>query len=565
MRRSLPALFLCCSLGTALAAPRPAAREPPRARVAVRRALPAKASGKAGRAVAALSRKVLAKSRGPAPKPPPPATTTPRDAVDPSSPHEQRIQVLRERLEAALRDSPLRRSRVGVEVRTASDGDVLYAHNADRLFNPASNTKILTTAAALTLLGGDYRYPTTLHGPLPDPEGVVHGDVELRGSGDPSLSSADLADLARSVSDLGITRIEGAILASGKFRDPAHPDVPVGEHALILNRNTYGVRVRPTEPGRPAVVDVQPYLSDYFTVENGVTTVANKRTRLQFDMRRDSADRMVVIVKGRVNPRRDAVVRRRLSDGSLFAAATLRGALIDFGVSIAGGIRQGGLSGDAPVLGEHASSPLAEICRISNKDSNNFVADTIFKTMGGELFGVPGTLAKGIRAVDRLLEPLGVERSAYTIVNGSGLTHANRLQPTALTRLLRHLYFDLSVAPEFLSSLAVGGIDGTIRNRFRGTDAVGLVRAKTGTLSGVSALSGYVGDDGEVLIFSIFVEGFRHRALHAVRQAQVRMVQSMLGYLRADRPRPRPADPDPAIPGAPLDDSESDGDLVGGE
>ncbi len=546
MSRSLLVALLVASSSVALAAPRSGSKSPPQ-----RKPL-AKAVGMSkGRAQITRGR--------PTPKHaavPTVSATLPRAAADPSDPHEQRIAALRERLDGVLRDSPLRRTRVGVEVMTAGAGDVLFSHNADKLFNPASNTKILTTAAALTQLGGDFRYPTALYGAAPDEEGVVHGDVELRGSGDPSLSSTDLADLAERVAAAGVTRIEGAILANGRFRDPKDPDLSVGEQALILNHNGYAVRVRPTAPGHAARIDIEPYLSDYFTVENGVTTAPRGRTRLNFDVRRDSADRLVVIVKGRVNPRSDTVVRRHLGDGALFAAATLRGALVDAGVEMKSGIRSGVLPGATPLLAEHRSAPLSEICRVSNKDSNNFVAEAIFRTVGGERFGAPGTLAKGAHAVDDLLAPLGLSRGSYVIENGSGLTHRNRFQPAALARLLRQLFFDLSVAPEFLSSLAVGGIDGTIRSRFYG-DAVGLVRAKTGTLNGVSALSGYVGDDGDVLIFSIFVEGFRHRSLTSVRQAQVRMVQAMLAFLRADKPRaPRPELVQPIPAELPGDDDE---------
>src|SRR5207249_3002503 len=141
------------------------------------------------------------------------------------------------------------------------------AYNADKLFNPASNTKILTTAAALSLLGPDYRYLTTLRGPTPDCDGVVHGDVELRGSGDPSLTTAGIAELAGAVAASGIERIEGALLADGRFRDSAHPGTAEGGGALIFNRNIYTVVVRPTEPRRPAAISVEPY-PGLFHVEN---------------------------------------------------------------------------------------------------------------------------------------------------------------------------------------------------------------------------------------------------------------------------------------------------------
>ncbi|MCU1279504.1 MAG: dacB, partial [bacterium] len=188
-----------------------------------------------------------------------------------------------------------------------------------------------------------------------------------------------------------------------------------------------------------------------------------------------------------------------------------------------------------------------------------FVAEAIYKTLGSELYGAPGTLAKGTRAVMDYLTSAGIKPGGYKIVNGSGLTHENRITPQDLSSLLRKIYYDLSVAPDFMSSLAIAGIDGTIRNRFMGTDAVGLVRAKTGTLNGVSALSGYVGDKDDVLIFSIFVEGFRHRRTNEVRHAQVRMVEAMLSYLRSDRASPNAGERNDEIPAAP-DDSEADGD-----
>ena len=465
-----------------------------------------------------------------------PDDTAPREVKNASDPREQRIGQLRQHLEELLHEKPLSRTRIGVTVLDARDGDVLYAHNADRLFNPASNTKILTTAAALEELGGNYHYKTQLRGPEPDEAGVIQGSVELRGAGDPSLTTQGLADLARDAAARGITRIEGDVLADGKFRDPAsasHGGEPLGGGALILNRNVYTVHVRPTEPRHNAVVTVEPYSPEYFTVESKVTTVPGRRTRLRLDAyRRDG--KFVVVAKGRINPKADVKLKEHLGDGSLYAAATLRRALLDYGIEVTGSIKSGGLPADAPVLAEHGSIPLAEICRVSNKDSNNFVADAIFKTLGREKFGGAATLQKGARAVEELLAPMGLGPGLMKIVNGSGLTHENRVQPLAFVKLLRSLYFDLAVAPDFLTSLAVGGIDGTIRNRFHG-DMVGRVRAKTGTLSNVSALSGYVGDAGEVLIFSILVDNFHHRSLEEIRHAQVSLVREMMAYVRAGK------------------------------
>lgn len=476
---------------------------------------------------------------------------------------DKNVLSLRQQLDGIAAERLLKRLRVGVEVLSLRSGDVLYSRNADRLFNPASNTKLLTTAAALALLGKDYRYRTSLHGAEPDEDGVIVGDVDLRGSGDPSLTTTDLAGLARQLAARGVIRIEGAILADGRARDPAGKRLAAeagSGSGLILNRNGYTIRVRPTAPGRPALVDVQPQ-ADYFSLRATVKTVPKRRTRLRTSVSREEGRRLVVHVSGRVRPGRDVRIKQRIGDASFYATSTLKQALNDFGVEVQAGVRSGSLPAEAPLLAEHWSKPLADVCRVSNKDSNNFVAEAIFRSVGGGRFGLPGSMAKGRQAVAEIMKRYGLAPSAYRMVNGSGLTHENRISPSALAQLLRRLYFELPFAPEFLASLAVAGIDGTIRGRFHGTGAAGLVRAKTGTLSGVSALSGYVGKGDDVLVFAILMEGFRHKRTPLVRTAQVRMVTAMLRYLQATAP-PTTVPPTlpPSLPSPTEDPVEEPGD-----
>jgi D-alanyl-D-alanine carboxypeptidase/D-alanyl-D-alanine-endopeptidase (penicillin-binding protein 4) len=204
----------------------------------------------------------------------------------------------------------------------------------------------------------------------------------------------------------------------------------------------------------------------------------------------------------------------------------------DLGIQLGGQVKVGAVKPEIKPLALHESQPLSIIIRSSNKDSNNFVAERIFQTVGAELYGAPATTAKGQRAVIEYLTQLGMRPGTFHPTNGSGLAHTNRITPSSLTTLLRHLYFDMSIAPDFLQSLAVAGIDGTIKNRFTGSRAHGFVRAKTGTLNGVSALSGYVGHREDVLAFAIMNQGFRGRRLNDVRRAQVRMVNAMMTFLR---------------------------------
>ncbi len=488
----------------------------------------------------------------------------PRAVTDPSDPHEQKIAKLREQLAALLRERPLSASKVGLTVMQASDGDVLFAHNAGVQFNPASNTKMLTTAAAIAMLGSDYRYHTALYGPQPSEDGVIHGDVVLRGSGDPSLGTPDLVELAHEMAARGIIRVDGSVLADTKFHGgphegEAHPD-GVGDGALILNRNAYIVHVSPGEVGHAPSAWVEPR-GGFIGVENQATTVHGKKSRLKIDTYR-RGDRLIITVRGRIADNRGEFAEaRRLPDGALLSAQVVKNALGDFGVEVSGDVRTAQGRSDFPVLlADHKSVPMADVCRLSNKPSNNFIAEAIYKTLGGELFGLPGNLAKGTHAVMDFLTSFGIKAERYRIVNGSGLTHENRITPIDLATLLRKLYFDPAVSPDFMSSLAVGGIDGTIRNRFLGTDAVGLVRAKTGTLNGVSALSGYVGDKEDVLVFSIFVQGFRARRTNEVRHAQVRMVEAMLHFLRTDKSSPNAGERGGPAEDPQVDDSESDGD-----
>lgn len=488
---------------------------------------------------------------------------------------DERLVELRKNIDGILGSALLRKARVGLLVVDAASGEPVLNRNAELPFNPASNTKILTTAAALGTLGADFRYQTVLlaqkrggaTAPQPDEDGVLHGDVFLQGSADPSLTPTALAELARELARAGVKRIEGDVRVDGEVRDLAQllsqPQAQsYGRGSLILNRDRYSVKVSPGSVGHSGAVWVEPRLP-YFRIRNLTRTVKGKKSRILVD-HSNRGDYLEVTVRGRIGDHSRGVVKRqRLFDPSAWAAATLGQALADFGITVGGSVRVGGPpAGPLGIVAEHRSAPLSEICRVINKDSNNFVADTLFKTLGAARYGLPGTLEKGSRAVAEWLAPLGLEPSRFHLVNGSGLTHENRVRPLDLGKLLYRLYHTLELGPEFMQSLAVGGVDGTIHHRFRGA-LTGLVRGKTGTLDGVSVLSGYLGGQPGVLVFCIFMEGFRPRRLPAMRQTQGRIVEELMRFLRKDAPglhptipagtpgipplRPEPAGPDPTL------------------
>jgi D-alanyl-D-alanine carboxypeptidase/D-alanyl-D-alanine-endopeptidase (penicillin-binding protein 4) len=203
------------------------------------------------------------------------------------------------------------------------------------------------------------------------------------------------------------------------------------------------------------------------------------------------------------------------------------------------------------ILALHESETLPVLLRRVNKDSDNEWAERVLETVGAEVYGGAPTTAKGVRALREALADLGLSVSAYSPSNGSGLGHQNRVTARGMIALLRHLYFDPRIGPDLMQSLSVGGVDGTTRNRFRGSSAAHRVRAKTGTLNGVSCLSGFVGDGSEILAFSILVEGHRKRSVPSVRAAQVSAVNAMMRFAR------RTAGPLPGDEAAPGSDFET--------
>ena len=464
---------------------------------------------------------------------------------DPGDRDRDRITRMQDTLTEILRNRILGRLHVGLHVMAARTGRLFYDRRGEALMDPASNQKVLATTAALMRLGGGWRYRTEVSGPAPDDDGVVHGNVYVRGNGDPTLRSADLEEMAFHLRAVGITRIEGGVVADARLL--GH-DAPAGEEddagdtkaPLVVDRGMTVVRVRPgAAPGSPPVVlTEQRRFGDEggqnlgFAVRNQATTRASGRTRIS--VRIESAGgRVVVAVAGRIAAGGPSVAfRRRVPRPALHTAAVLRTALTAAGITVQEGASAGVTPAVATVLGVHESEPLTIVLRRINKESDNEQAERVLQTVGAEVFGAPATNEKGVAVLRNVIGSLGLKPNSYLPRNGSGLGHANRITADAMAELLRALYLDPRIGPEILQSLSVGGVDGTTRNRFKGTLASRRVRAKTGTLDGKSCLSGLVGDGDDVVVFSMLVQGFRGRNLAAVRASQVGAVNAIMRYVR---------------------------------
>lgn len=416
---------------------------------------------------------------------------------------------------AAVLDGPLLRgARVGALVVARDDGRVLFAHDADAALVPASNQKLLTALAALAAFGPAHRFETTvLADRLPDAQGAV-GTLVVRGGGDPALATEDWWRIATALHAAGLRRIAGDLLVDDSLFDaerwhPAWGAVttrgyygPVG--ALNANFGAFAVEAAPgPAPGAPARVSLDPPIP-WLRLAARATTGTGVAYAIEAT-RDATADGELVQVTGRT-PASGAPARitRSVSDPARYAGELLRWQLTAQGVAIGGAVGRGAAAPAAPVLVAFPGRPVAELVRLLNKSSHNPVAESLVKSLAVRAHGPPGDWEGGVAALAAELGALGLGLDGVRIVDGSGLARENRVTPRVLVDALRLADRSFGFGPELETSLPIAATDGTLRER--GRAIAGHLRAKTGFLSGVAALSGYASvADGGQAVFSLLV------------------------------------------------------------
>lgn len=442
-------------------------------------------------------------------------------AEGPTAP--EKAEVLEDVLGSLASDRLFTDAQVGVQVIDVERGEVVWSRDADEPLNPASTTKLLTAATALRTLGPSYSFRTVLFADaLPDPEGKLAGPLYVRGGGDPTLVVEKLWKLVRDLELSGVRRIEGGIVLDESRFGPDHElpgwgkarDIERGPSyfpalsALSLNFNTVALVVRPGAVGKPATALPETDAGSYLEVVSQVRTGApGSRTsiRLERDVLADG--RMRFTVKGYIPS--DSPMRkyyRSVDDPTAYLGHALRALLEERGIEVVGETRLGEVPADAEYLTEFRSAPLTSILMDMNKYSSNFMAEQVLRTVGYETRG-EGTTAAGLAAVHEYLQGLGLTEG-YTLFNGSGLAREGVVAPAVLAAVLVDMARDPRVGSEFRASLAIAGLDGTLRRRLR--DAPNRLRGKTGTLDGVHGLAGYVeAQDGKLYAFAFLANGFR--------------------------------------------------------
>jgi serine-type D-Ala-D-Ala carboxypeptidase/endopeptidase (penicillin-binding protein 4) len=462
----------------------------------------------------------------------------------PSAPAPARPTIAAE-LEAVFNDTMCAGAFWGVDVRSQATGEVLYQRNPGKMLVPASNMKLVTAAAALEGLGPDYRYRTAVAATGPIANGELRGDLIVVGSGDPSISAQFGGDTravfrawADSLRARGVTRVTGRVVGD----DNAFDDVPLGAgwswddvndyysaeiSALELNEGIIGVRVRPgASPGAPAIVTLDPPTA-YVPVRSTVRTGA-PGSAPRIDAVREPLGPGIV-VSGQLASDTTAVTTEvAVRNNTAYFATVLRETLVAAGIAVRGEAVD--VDSIPPVLARtdtlfiHRSPPMPEILAAFMKPSQNQIGEMLLKTLGRELRGT-GTARAGIEVVDSLGRTWDLPRRRLSQADGSGLSRYNLVAPEFLIALLRHMERSPN-RDVFVASLPVAGVDGTLANRMRGTPLQGNVRAKTGTVSNVRALSGYMTTAaGEPIVFSIIVNHHTLTSRDADRLAETALLR----------------------------------------
>ncbi len=446
-------------------------------------------------------------------------------------------------IRARIAAADLKGASIGLAVIDVQTGRVLCAADETKPLTPASNVKLITTGAALLLLGPKFQFTTEIYGTsVREEEGVLPGDRVVVAGGDPAISgrhhggktTAVLDDLAAQVARK-VRGVSGNLVIDGTIfdREYVHPSWPQDQlvrwycapvSAFALNDNCVDVSVAPGErDGAPARVKLDPP-TGYFTVNNRCTTIASGQGRAIIH-RLPGSDTLVISGKLALGSP-GAASPVAVNDPVRYAATVLRERLALAGVRIEGRIVLADRAVDRAGMEQLASAShsLADAVQVANKRSQNFYAEMILKTLGRRA-GRPSSFARGAEAVSAHLHLIGMKPGTFTLDDGSGLSKKNAFSALQMAAFLRHMARS-EHADAFLASLPVAGVDGTMSRRMARTPCAGKVLAKTGHVSGVSALSGYVKAGSSLLAFSILVNGagLDPAAAHALQDAVCRIL-----------------------------------------
>ncbi len=425
-------------------------------------------------------------------------------------------------IDNALKTRCLSPTKTAVSIVELPTGNTVYARNVHESLLPASIMKIVTTAAALHYLGPEYRFTTRFLTNGSRVGNQIQGDLIIKGGGDPSLLPEHLWLIANRLKASGIQEITGNLLVDAHFFDQ-HDRAPSWTQemtqysydaklaAFSLNFNTLSVRVLPgTQVGSELTVWLEP-APGYMKLSNYGKTIAQGRNTVSISRKETEWGDSEVVVNGRLPlGSAEKVVNLTIENPLRYAGEAFRAFLAQAGIGVRGTTQIVNTDAFGTELYLHSSVPISLILKNLNTYSNNFTAEQIVKTIAAERYGTPGSHAEGLRLVTDFLRIIGVDTQNLVLADGSGLSRKNRFTAKAMTDLLAAMYPRFDTGPDFLASLRVMGAYGVLSNRLAQSPAQGQIRAKTGTLNGVSTLAGYVASPGnKVFAYALFLNDNR--------------------------------------------------------
>ncbi len=425
-------------------------------------------------------------------------------------------QTLPERLQKVLKAYSVSKDHLGLAVIDLgkTPHPVEFGLNEKDQFIPASTTKIVTAAAVLQKLGPGFKFQTTLWSAGAVKNGVLKGDLILKGGGDPGFVSESMWFLVNELVRTGIKKIEGNVVVddtdfdairTDPSRDPARVDraydAPVG--AMSFNWNSINIFVRPTQVGEAPAVHLDP-IGNGLRIDNRAKTVNKAGTAL--DIARAGSK---IRVSGTIGiGQNEAVAYKNIDDPATWSGENLIFFLGQRGITVSGKLKMGKKLEGTKLLAKSESKPMTFLIADMMKFSNNFVAEMLTKNLAAQTGDVPATLEGGMKVIRANLESFGISRENFTLINPSGLSRRNKMRPVDIAQVLVKSYEHFPTSAEFLSALPLAGIDGTLKNRMKSPSAQGWVRAKTGLLTGVVGLAGFAGrKDGSVRAFAFIFNG----------------------------------------------------------
>ena len=410
-------------------------------------------------------------------------------------------------LAAAIKDADFTTDGIGLFIQGVDDDKPLVALHADRFLNPASVIKLVTTAAALDLLGQGYRWSTQVMYTGTIDGHTLNGDLYIRGNGDPYLTPERFWRLLNRIFIYGIHRITGDVLIDNSYFEPGKVDYAafdqqpyrtynVGPNAVLVGFQATEFHFDIDTTGTDPAVKITPFpVSPRLRIINQVKLVNGRcnawQKRLSLETRNNAGMLEVIFTGNYARACKQRTLYRRVSEAQDHYQHFFLPLWSQIGGSVEGKIARGTVPAGASRVLEEPSISLAEAVRLVNKFSNNVMTRQILLSIGAQKSGPPGTTEKGLAAVNAWLVEHDLDHPALQLDNGAGLSRDARISAGLLGKLLLHVYKQ-AYMPEFIAALPVSGYDGTMAHRFKDTPLVGRAHIKTGLLNFVQSMAGYV-------------------------------------------------------------------------